>query len=72
MKIEGVVTGQWRRRNVMDSMESSMLSFTESQLKLDSNTALVNQASSKFGQNTVVGKVCKIIIKLDGFSCLSL
>ena len=50
-------------------MESSMLSSTESQ---DCNTVLINQASSKFGQNTVVGKVCKIIIKRDGFSCLSL
>ena len=59
--------------NVKSSMESSMLSSTESEVKPNNKTVLINKASSsKFGQNTVVGKVCKFLIEFDGFSCLSL
>ena len=53
-------------------MESSMASSTESQVKPDHNTVLINNASSKFGQDTVIGKVRKLLIELDGFSFLPL
>ena len=50
-----------------------MLSSNESDVRTDYNAVLGNNASSsKFGQNTVFGKVNKLSIKLDGFSCLSL
>ena len=49
-----------------------MASSTESQVKPDHNTVLINNASSKFGQNTVIGKVRELLIELDGFSFLPL
>ena len=57
----------------MDIMEASMLSSNESEGRPDYNAVLgKNASSSKFGQNTVIGKVRKLLIELDGFSFLPL
>ena len=57
----------------MDIMEASMLSSNESEGRPDYNAVLgKNASSSKFGQNTVIGKVRKLLIELDSFSFLPL